>query len=419
MYHNQNRKVIVGVALAAGLILYIGFLYFTQLAMSPFVLFGALMFLLFPMRKESPLIRRMILLAGITFMVWILREVAFLLVPFIVSFVLAYILDPTVTFFQRRNVSRVLIAFIIVAVGVGLVALISVFVFPLIYTQLDDIIRQVSSIVVDYNEYLGSRKFFRELPKLGLPSSTLREIMQTEIIPRLKGIFETVFRALLVFLTNLSGIATQVINVILVPILLFYFLKDFDKLKQFIRVALEGKNDKLLHDLHRINIIVQAYVGGQIIAAFFVGISASLLFTVAGIPYPALLGLVCGLLNPIPYIGMFSSMVVGVIILMLTGNDHFLAGLGFIMLIVAGLHFADTYFLQPRIVGKRVGLHPLMLIASLFIFGYFFGLLGLLLAVPSTAVLMMFFNDWLAKRRLPPTPAADMEEEGNEAAALL
>ncbi len=413
MYHNQNRKVIVGVALAAGLILYIGFLYFTQLAMSPFILFGALMFLLFPMRRESPLIRRMMLLAGITFAVWVLREVAFLLVPFIVSFVLAYILDPTVTFFQRRNISRVLIAFIIVAVSVGLVALISIFVFPLIYTQLDGVIRQISSLVVDYNEYLGSRKFFRELSNLGLPSSTLREIMQTEVIPRLKGIFETIFRALLVFLTNLSGIATQVINVILVPILLFYFLKDFDKLKLFIRSTLTGKNDRLLNDLHRINTIVQAYVGGQIIAAFFVGISASLLFTVAGIPYPALLGLVCGLLNPIPYIGMFSSVVVGALILMLTGNDHFLASFGFIILIVSGLHFADTYFLQPRIVGKRVGLHPLMLIASLFIFGYFFGLLGLLLAVPSTAILMMFFNDWLAKRRLSPViPVVATGDEG-------
>lgn len=398
MFHGQNRKVIVGVALAASLLLYMGFLYFTHLAMSPFILFGAMIFLLFPLRRESPLIRRVMFLAIVSFVIWMLSEVAFLLVPFIISFVLAYILDPTVTFFQRRNVPRVVIALLIVLLGVGIVALISVFVFPIIYTQLDSVIRKVSSLVLDYNEYLESRRFFRQLSKLGLPSSTLRNIMATEIAPRLKGIFETVFRALLVFLTNVSGIATQVINIILIPILLFYFLKDFDKLKRFIRVVLEGKNDKLLHDLHRINIIVQAYVGGQIIAAFFVGISASLLFTMVGIPYPILLGLVCGLLNPIPYVGIFSSLVVGALVLILTDVDSFLLSLGLIALIVTGLHVIDTYLLQPRIVGRRIGLHPLMLIASLFIFGYFFGLIGLLFAVPTTAVLMMFFNDWLKNR---------------------
>lgn len=407
MFHGQNRKVIVGVALAASLLLYIGFLYFTHLAMSPFILFGAMIFLLFPLRRESPLIRRVMFLAIASFVVWMLREVAFLLVPFIVSFVLAYMLDPTVTFFQRRNIPRFLIALIIVSMGVGIVALISVFVFPIIYTQLDSIIRKISSVVVDYNEYLESRRFFRQLSKLGLPSSTLRGIIETEIAPRLKGIFETVFRALLVFLTNVSGIATQVINIILIPILLFYFLKDFDKLKHFVKVVLRGKNNRLLNDLHRINIIVQAYVGGQVIAAFFVGISASLLFTLAGIPYPILLGLVCGLLNPIPYVGLFSSIVVGALVLVLADVDSFLLSLGLISLIVSGLHVIDTYLLQPRIVGRRVGLHPLMLIASLFVFGYFFGLIGLLFAVPATAVLMMFFNDWLQRRTAAAPPPPD------------
>lgn len=405
MFHGHNRKVIVGVALATSLVLYIGFLYFTHLAMNPFMLFGAVVFLLYPLRRESPLIRRVLLLAVASFVVWLLREVAFLLVPFIVAFVLAYILDPTVTFFERRGIPRVWLALFVVVLGVGIVTLISVFVFPILYSQLDNLIRKMSSLVGDYSHYLESKQFFRQLSKLGVPSATLREIVTTEIAPRMKGIFETVFRALLEFLTDVSGIATQVVNVILIPILLFYFLKDFDKLKDFIRTVLEGRNSKLLNDLHRINFIVQAYVGGQVIAAFFVGISASLLFTLAGIPYPILLGLVCGLLNPIPYVGLLSSILVGVVVLSLTDTSSFLLDFGIIAAIVSGLHVVDTYLLQPRIVGKRVGLHPLVLIASLFVFGYFFGLLGLLSAVPITAVLMMFFNDWLAHQKrtqLPP-----------------
>lgn len=399
MFHGQNRKVIVGVALAASLVLYIGFLYFTHLAMSPFILFGAMVFLLYPLRRESPLIRRVLLLAVGSFAVWMLREVAFLLVPFIVAFVLAYIIDPTVTFFERRGIPRFLLALLIVTLGVGVVALISVFVFPILYTQLDSLIRKMSSLVADYNHYLESKQFFRQMAKLGVPSTTLREIVTTEIAPRMKGIFEAVFHALLEFLTNVSGIATQVVNIVLIPILLFYFLKDFDKLKSFIRTVLQGRNTKLLNDLYRINLIVQAYVGGQVIAAFFVGISASLLFTIADIPYPILLGLVCGLLNPIPYVGLLSSILVGVVVLSLADTASFLLDFSTIVAIVSGLHVIDTYLLQPRIVGKRVGLHPLVLIASLFVFGYFFGLLGLLSAVPITAVLMMFFNDWLAHQK--------------------
>lgn len=394
-----SSPFIVFVIAAAFFVAYGSFLVMTQLAASPFVLFVSSVFLLYPFRNESIHVRRMMLLLCLTFVAWLFREVGALFAPFFVAFAVAYLLDPVVKFLQRRKMPRALTAGLLVISIIALIATIVVFVFPVILAQLNDIIREMSTLITRATNYLESRQFFRLLSSYGLNSPQTRELIQRELIPRLEGSFNLLLRTLLAFVSSLSDVITQFMNVILTPILMYYFIKDFDKLKSFIIKVLSGKNDKLLSDIFRINSIVQAYIGGQAIAALMVGVTSSVLFLLFGIPYAGVIGVVCGMLNPIPYIGMFASIIIGSITVVVVGSgDMTLYSIGVIIGVVLGLHLIDNYVVQPRIVGQRVGLHPLMMIASLLIFGHFFGIAGLLFAVPLMASIMMYFNDWLAHK---------------------
>lgn len=404
--HNQSLPpILILIAIAASLALYGVLLTTTTLAYSPFVIFFAAVFLLYPLRRESPIAARLYLLLWITLSFWLIKELAALFLPFIIAFALAYMLEPTMTYSAKHKMPRFVMALALVLTFVGTVAGISIFVFPVIFSQLNDILRELSSLLTNATNYLESRKFFRLLSSYGLNSPETRDLIQKELVPRLEGSFGAIFRTMLSFLTSLSGIISQVINAILTPILLFYFLRDFARLKVWLIQILSGKNDELLYDLRRIHHIVQAYIAGQAIAALLIAIVASLLFSIFGIPYPIVLGLVCGILNPIPYVGMFASIIIGFITVIVVGYpDSLLTSLFVIVGVVTGLHLVDNYGIQPRIVGKRVGLHPLMLISALFVFGHFFGVVGLLFAVPSTAALLMFFNDWLQQRLLSSLP---------------
>ncbi len=394
-----SSPFLVFVIAAAFFVAYGSFLVMTQLAASPFVLFVSSVFLLFPFRNESVHVKRMMVLLCLTFAAWLFREVGSLFAPFFVAFAFAYLFEPVVQFLQRRKFPRWLSAGLLVLAFISLVASIVVFVFPIILAQLNDIIREMSSLITRATAYLESRQFFRLLSSYGLNSPQTRELIQRELVPRLEGSFNLILRTLLTFLSSLSDVVTQVVNIILTPILMFYFTKDFDKVKAFIVKVLSGQQSKLLFDLYRINGIVKAYISGQAIAAVMIGTASSLIFFAFGIPYSGVIGTVCGLLNPIPYIGMFSSIIIGLITVVVVGSgDAIMFSLAVITTTVLGLHLVDNYVLQPRIVGQRVGLHPLVMIASLLLFGHFWGIAGLLMAVPIMASMMMFFNDWLTAK---------------------
>ena len=129
-----------------------------------------------------------------------------------------------------------------------------------------------------------------------------------------------------------------------------------------------------------------------------VGTLASVMFSLFQVPYPVVLGVLCGFLNPIPLFGSIASMIIGIITVLLVNPTGAGGNILTITLVVNGLHFFNAYVIEPRILGNRVGLHPIILLGSLFVFGHFFGFLGLLVAVPSTAILMMFLRDWQKKQ---------------------
>jgi predicted PurR-regulated permease PerM len=305
-----------------------------------------------------------------------------------------YMLEPFIDFLESKKIPRWATALTLVLFASGIVTTVAIFVFPVLFSQLDSAIKQISSIVTSVSSFVESRKFYKLFEGFGISSDTIKNIVQTEFVPEIKTFISKILESLLSFLTSLSGVASQLINGLLLPIFSFYFLKDFNKIKDLIKSLLERKNVKFLNDLKRINRIFRIYISWQITAAIIIGTSCSILFSIFGIPYPIVLGLICGFLNPIPYMGSLASMVICILTSALVNPDEFLYLSLTSISIITALHFINAYLLEPNIAGKQVGLHPLLLILSLFVFGTLFGFIGLMVAVPTTASLIMFFNDW-------------------------
>jgi predicted PurR-regulated permease PerM len=374
------------------------FLYLTGMALNPLIISGASFFLLFPFRQESILIRRLLVLTIILFSIWVLQDLGLTLFPFAVAMMLAYLLDPIVSWLERKRIPRWIAALLIILCMGGGITLVSIFVFPLAFSQLDDVIRQVSSMINSATSFLESRKFYRMLESFGLSQNTMKGIVQNELMPKVESIYKIILGALLSVLTSISGLASQLLNIILIPILSFYFVKDFPKFREFLKRMIERNNKRAFTNLVRMSDILKAYIGWQIIAALMVGTLTSIFFSIFGVPYPVVLGVLCGFLNPIPLFGSIASMIIGIITVLLVNPSGAGGNILTLVLVINGLHFFNAYVVEPRILGKRVGLHPIMLLASLFIFGHFFGFLGLLIAVPTTAILMMFLRDWEVKQ---------------------
>jgi predicted PurR-regulated permease PerM len=402
MEENGTRRFFpLAAATVIGILAFGAFLVQTKIGANPLVLFLIALFLLVPFRKESVFIRRLIILITIAFIGWVFSFLGYAILPFVVAFMLAYLLDPLVTLLARKKLPRWLVSLFIVLAFVGAVTAVAVFVFPSVFAQLDSAIKTISGLVQSVSSYLESRRFYRLLAKFGISEANVRDVIQKEFIPSMEGFLSKVLKGLLTLLTSLSLVATQIINAILIPILFFYFLKDFKRFRNMIRTLLEQKNAKLVNDIQRIDRILRIYITWQITAAIIVGTVCSVFFSLFNIPYPIVLGVICGLLNPIPYLGSLASLGICIMTVILVNPENLLAQLITVALIINGMHFINAYLLEPNIAGKQVGLHPIVLIASLFVFGGFFGFLGLLIAVPTTATLMMFFNDWRSNIVVP------------------
>jgi predicted PurR-regulated permease PerM len=391
---NDNNPSFVLFAAIIGLAVIAGFLILTELIWNPVLIFISAVFLLYPFRQESVFIKRLILLAAFLFIFWIINGLGNSLIPFALSFLIAYLLDPLVTHLAKKKIPRWVTSLSMMIGFVGVVTLIAIFVFPGAYLQLDEAIARMKSLVSSVTSYFNSEQFYGLLTSLGFREDMIRNAIQQEFIPKLEYYLSKILENLLHLMTDISGIATQLLNTILIPVLTFYLLKDFNKLKALIKSILEKKDKKLLNDLYRINGILRIYIGWQVTAAGIVALTASIAYTIFGIPFPIVLGIICGFLNPIPYLGIFASMIICIITVFVVNPPNMWQNIIVIISVISFLHFVNTYFLEPNIAGKRVGLHPVLLIASLFVFGALFGFVGLLVAVPTTATLMLFFNDW-------------------------
>jgi len=306
-----------------------------------------------------------------------------ILLPFVAGMVLAYFLDPVADRLQRLGFSRIaatvliLIAFLIVLV-LGLVILI-----PILASQLTDFIAklpeyltQLQGLITSYDPKWVEQRF-------GVDANSLREGLNSLLTTGF-GFLTTVFQSIWS-----SGIALFSIASLFVvtPVVAFYMLLDWDRMVATVDSWVPRDYVDTVRQLaSEINVATAGFVRGQGTLCLVLGLMYAIGLTLTGLKFGVLIGLFAGLISFIPYVGSLTGLVLSV-------------GLAFVqfwpdwlwIVAVAGVFFIGQFIegniLQPRLVGKSVGLHPVWLMFALFAFGALFGFVGLLIAVPAAAAI--------------------------------
>ena len=367
----------------------------------------------------------LLIVAVIGWLVWLLSPI---LMPFMLAGVFAYLGDPLVDRLERLRIGRGLAASIVFLVMLLIVALALVLLVPLIQRQ---IARFVAALPA-YAAWFAHDAVPWLEHKLNIPAS---EFDPSTLIARVREHLGTVggIAATVLGYATRSGLALIGVGVavVLVPVVTFYLLRDWDKLVAHIDALLPREAQPTIRRLAReTDSVLGAFVRGQLLVMLGLAIYYAIALKLVGLDVGPLIGMIAGIVSFVPYLGFIIGIVASIIAALVQFHDMFHLVL---VLVVFGVgNLLESYILVPKLVGDRIGLHPVAVIFAVLAFGELFGFIGVLLALPMASIAMVLLR-FLRERyeasplfagREPPkivattdTPAEDIDEAPKPPAA--
>jgi len=387
------------IVISTGLILLMLLLYSLDAFISPFMIFGAILFLLYPLRGIA-VAKNVMILSSLLFMLWLLATIDEILSPFVLSLFLAYLLHPIVTKLETMwKIPRWSSAVFIILVSIALVIVLLVLGLPHIIGQFEGILQAIGTISTQFVEWVLDGRFIKALQKYGISVEQLRSMLTNTIAPRVEDILKGILKGTFGIVSGFQVIASGIVNIIIIPFLTFFLLKDFPLVRLRIKMMVPRKRrEQSVIFYHRVDQILGRYIRGTTIIAIVDMIAVTIGLWIIGIQYPLVLGILSGMLFFIPYFGFITILCVSAFVASLSMGSLALPVVTTVSFLGV-LHIVENYVLTPRIIGDKIGLHPVLLIFSLFIFGYFLGFIGLLIAIPAAAIIIVSVKEWEINRK--------------------
>lgn len=310
-----------------------------------------------------------------------------ILTPFLFAAVLAYICDPLVDRMQAKKIPRTLGTIIVMLCLVGLFVLLVLILVPLFEKQVSVLIERLPGYLDWAKSSLApwlKNNFGVELRLDGASLKTLlAENLQTAegIAAKLLPSLKTGGLALLGFFTNL----------VLVPLVLFYFLRDWDVIITRIDEIIPRRwHDEVTTIAQEIDKVLAEFLRGQISVMLLMSVFYVVALWLTGLDFALPIGLVSGMLVFVPYLGM----IVGLILATLAALMQFqeLTGVIWVWVVFGAGQALEGMLVTPWLVGDRIGLHPVAVIFALLAFSQLFGFFGVLLALPASAALLVWLR---------------------------
>lgn len=307
-----------------------------------------------------------------------------ILTPFLAGAVLAYILNPGVDLLARRRVPRTLGALAMIVLLALALLLLLLIVAPLIQKQVTELSLHIPAFLSQLDEWLAPRLLAWFGWKVHFDVASLKAFL-AEHWQSADGIMPRVLASL-----KLGGLALAGVlgNLLLIPLVLFYLLADWpDLVARIDRTVPRRWHAQVRGAAAEIDAVLAEFLRGQLAVMGLLALYYTLALWIGGIDFALPIGLITGGLVFVPYLGFATGLVLALIVAALQ-----LDGLASLMVVgaVFGLgQVLESFFLTPRIVGNRIGLHPLAVVFALLAFGQVFGFFGILLALPASAVLLV------------------------------
>lgn len=320
---------------------------------------------------------------GCVFLLWEMREVILIfstilsavLTPFLISVIIAYLLNPLVNMLHRKGLPRGLSIMVIYALFFLLMTALLINAIPLIIDQLRELGEHLPQLVEDANGWL---KGFHEDKKRLFPDAVVKAIDQN-----LSGLEARATATITEILEGIGNAMEIAAGVFVIPFLVFYMLKDLKVMERTVIVFFPKQNrQEVVRLLRSVDEALGNYIRGQLLVSFVVGVLAYIGYLIVDMPYALLLALLVSVFNIVPYIGPFIGAAPAVL-LALIESPMLAVKVLVVNLIIQQL---EGNLLSPLLIGRTLKLHPMLIIFALLLGGELFGVVGLILAIPVTAV---------------------------------
>lgn len=336
--------------------------------------------------------------------------------PLIIGLVLAYLLNPLSEFIDDKLVTRLIrmpddpikaekrqnlshfisVILTILIVIAAIIAIIYGFTVLLIgkvvFSDLSTLIHDFMTAALSYENTL------RNWIATNVPNDMLSERLSEAANMLIGWIRDNIsFASVLGTFTNIGG---SLLNVLIGVIVSIYLMKDkkffLGLWRKFLHLTLPQKGNAIITEtLSEVNDVLSKFIRGALLDALIIAILSSIGLTLMGLEAAVLIGVFAGICNVIPYFGPVLGMIPAFLMGLFTEGlwEGILA-----IIILFVIQQIDANFIYPRIVGSSTGLHPLMVLLAISVFGYFGGILGMLLAVPIAGIIQVFVVKWATEK---------------------
>ncbi|MGI9350362.1 MAG: AI-2E family transporter [Rhizobiaceae bacterium] len=320
----------------------------------------------------------LITMCAFLFFLWLFSDI---LLPFIAGMALAYFLDPVADRLERMGMGRLLATTLILIVFILVFVVFLMVLVPILANQISGFLNRLPELVSQLQSLVASTEstWLRDI--IGIEGKSLQDNLN-KLVSEGAGWIATVVQQIWASGKSLLNILSLLV---VTPVVAFYLLYDWDHMVERIDSWLPLKQRETIRSIFKdIDYAVAGFVRGQGTVCLILGLFYAASLTIIGVNFGLLIGLFAGLISFIPFVGSIVGFLLSIgvalvqfwpewIPITLTAATFFLG------------QFIEGNILQPKLVGERVGLHPVWLMFALFAFGSLFGFTGMLVAVPAAA----------------------------------
>lgn len=335
-------------------------------------------------KLKRPLILDIILIALALVVLFLVRHnIRNVITPFVYALVVAYLLNPLVNYLESKKIKRPWAILIVFLSIFAMISLIFMSFVPSLGQEISVFVSDIPNIFKFVETFIQE---FRSGEMTIIPEALIEFI---DLDSEIAKIGETVRKAFGELSTRLLATTGTLLDIVMTPIIAFYFLKDKKKILASLTKAIDDKKleaiRKILGDIDR---VLGGFIKGQMIVAGFVGVLTGIGCAIIGVPYALTVGMVAGITNIIPYFGPWIGGILPVVLALM--HNPILALWVIIWMVI--VQQVESSFISPQVMSHSVGLHPLTVIFSVLFFGNMFGILGMIIGVPLMGTLKVLFK---------------------------
>ena len=323
--------------------------------------------------------------------------------PLFIGFIIAWLFAPLVDKMTKKGISRIIASIIVYIVFIAFLVVFFRIFIPIIYNELNELIGTLPGIMTDITDFINN--IFAKIDVEGVDIDGIKNSILNGITAYGNSISSSIPTTVVSIMGSLfSGLGTIFFGLIIG----LYMLFDFDNVTNLLLKLIPKRYQMEVADLlENIGREVRKSVNGTLLVACMVFVCDTIGFSIVGLNSALLFGLFCGITDLIPYIGPYIGTAVAAIVAF---TQSPLIGIG-VLVIAIIVQLVESYILQPVVMSKATKLHPVTIICSLLIFGHFFGIVGMILAVPIMSIFKVIWRFGIKKFEIFQEKRAEVVEE--------